>query len=375
MTRRQLLAMAATAGLRAQSNNDILGAAHDYVYQALELLSAHATPEQVTHAVRMLRLALDDYPSLGDAHYYRALCLRRLNRDPGLQQSDLEEAERHHSEAMGDRRDPFFVAVPKIGNLAAIGQKWALVIGISEFQPNTGAEPLGAAANDATAIAQILKDPAVGRFPPNQVFLLTNEAATTAAIKARLNYIATRAKPEDIVLTYVSTHGSARTDDLRQVSYLYTYDTDVTSRDLIFGSSLAMVDVSGIISSRCVAQRTAVIFDTCHSGAGAAQALSTPEVDRLREGAGRYVLSSCEADQSSYEDAGHGYFTASLIGQLRARKGCVAMDELFAAVSKEVSDKVARKYNKKQRPVMVKSDSAAQIVLGAAPGSTGASCL
>ena len=268
MTRRQLLALAAATGLRAQSNNDILGAAQDYVYQALELLSAHATPDQVTHAVRMLRLALDDYPSFGDAHYYRSLCLRRLNRDPGLQKSDLEDAERHRSEALRDKRDPFFVAVPKLGSLAAIGQKWALVVGISQFQPNTGAEPLGAAANDATAIAQILKDPSIGRFPANQVFLLTNESATTAAIKARLNYIATRARPEDIVLTYVSTHGSARTDDLRQVSYLYTYDTDVTSRDLIFGSSLAMVDVSGIISSRCVAQRTAVIFDTCHSGAG-----------------------------------------------------------------------------------------------------------
>jgi uncharacterized caspase-like protein len=135
-----------------------------------------------------------------------------------------------------------------------------------------------------------------------------------------------------------------------------------------------MVDVSAIISSRCAAHRTAVIFDTCHSGAGAAQALSTPEIDRLREGAGRYVLSSCEADQSAYEDAGHGYFTASLIGQLRARNGCAPLDDLFAAVSREVSDKVARKYHKQQRPVMVKSDSAAPIVLGAATGSAGGSC-
>ena len=51
------------------------------------------------------------------------------------------------------------------------------------------------------------------------------------------------------------------------MSYLYTYDTDVSSRDLVFGTALTMVEVSGIISTRCVANRTVVIFDTSQSGA------------------------------------------------------------------------------------------------------------
>jgi len=51
---------------------------------------------------------------------------------------------------------------------------------------------------------------------------------------------------------------------------VFTYDTDVSSRDLVFGTVLAMVEVSGIISTRCVANRTVVIFDTCHSGDGEA---------------------------------------------------------------------------------------------------------
>ena len=383
MTRRELLTLACTApvlgrvSLGAQASGDTLGAARDLVYQALELLSSNATPSEVMSASRLLRFALDQEPSFGDAHYYRHLCLMRLGQDMAMQRVHLEAAERYESEALRDRRDPFVLAVPRIyETLPTVGQKWALVVGISQFQPKVGAERLDFAANDAEAFADLLRDPAVGRFPTGQVLLLTNERATTSAIKARLNTIATRAKPEDIVVTYISTHGSSRAIDLRQVSYLYTYDTDVTSRDDIFGTALPMVEVSGIINNRCVAQRTVVIFDTCHSGATAnAQALSTKDLDRLRDGAGRYVISSCEPDQKSYEDAGHGFFTASLIEHLRARQGCVRLNDLFARVRQDVAERVFARYQKQQRPVMAASANASEIVLGAAIGGASEDCL
>jgi hypothetical protein len=374
--------MAATACLcgsrvRAQDSADTLGAARDLVYQALELLSSTASSANVTAASRILRNALDQEPAFGDAHYYRYLCLKRLNQDTVMQRSHLEAAQRYESEAMRDKRDPFVLAVPRIyESLPAVGQKWALVAGISRFQPETGAERLQFAANDARSFAQLLRDPAIGRFPPSQVFELTDAQATTSAIKARLNTIATRAKPEDIVVVYISTHGSPRAQDLRSVSYLYTYDTDVTSRDLIFGTALPMVEVSGIISGRCVAQRTVVILDTCHSASSiSSTALSADDLNRLREGAGRYIISSCEPEQKSYEDAGHGFFTASLIEQLQQRRGCIRIRDLFAAVEKSVSSRVMQRLKRAQRPVMASSDNAAEIVLGAAVGGASESCL
>jgi hypothetical protein len=383
MTRRQLLVLAAAAtglrgaDLRAQEPGDTMGAARDLVYQALELLSAHATPADVTAASRILRNALDQEPSFGDAHYYRHLCLKHLNTDAAMQRTHMASAERYESEALRDKRDPFVLAVPKIyESLPTVGQKWALVVGVSQFKPETGAERLQFAANDAEALAQLLRDPGVGRFPPNQVFELTNAQATTAAIKARLNFIATRAKPEDIVVTYISTHGSPRAQDLRNVSYLYTYDTDVTSRDQIFGTALPMVEVSGIISSRCVAQRTVAIFDTCHSGSSiSTNALSTEDLNRLREGAGRYILSSCETDQKSYEDAGNGFFTASLIEHLRRRQGCVRLKDLFSSVQRDVSARVMQRFKREQRPVMASSENSSEIVLGVAVGGASEGCL
>jgi uncharacterized caspase-like protein len=206
------------------------------------------------------------------------------------------------------------------------------------------------------------------------VFQLIDAQATTAAIKTRLNTNAAKAKPEDVVLVYISTHGSSRSDDLRQVSYIDTYDTDITSRDQIFGTALAMVEVSGIVSTRCVAQRTVVMFDTCHSGASlAAASLSKADFDRLRAGAGRYILSACGEKERSYESAGHGIFTSSLIDCLTEKGGCIKMNDLFARVKKEVSAR-AGEQNMEQLPVMAKSD-AAEIVIGANPGVKSGSCL
>lgn len=376
MTRRRWLALAAASPMRGQSSLDTIGAARDEVCQGLELLSSRATDADVRKAIRLFNGAVDQYPSFGDAYYYRHLCYRHLKENERLQQADLKAAVRYGSEALAERHDPFTLAVPRLyENLGPVQQKWALVVGASKFNTEKGASRLQAADADASAFAALLRDPQAGRFPPKQVFLLTNEQATTALIKARLNTIARLAKRDDIVVVYFATHGSARSDDLRSVSYLYTYDTDVTSRDLIFGSALPMVEVSGILNNRCPAQRTVAIFDTCHSGAAdPGLALAKEDLNRLREGAGRYILSSCQADQVAYEAEGHGYFTDALIRGLRERKGCIRLTDLFRKVQQDVANQVAKNHNKKQQPVMAKSESAVEIVLGTPPGQTPDSC-
>ncbi|MBV9265911.1 MAG: caspase family protein [Acidobacteriaceae bacterium] len=380
MTRRGFVALTATAlGNRAHAQSPLaeIGAAKDLLCQGLELLSARSDAQQITRAVGFFGRALDEYPSFGDAHYYRYLCLKKLNREKLLQDSALEKAQRYHSEALLDQRDPFVLAVPKIyDNLASVGQKWALVIGISRFQPDTGAESLKCPANDASAFAGLLRDTSVGRFPDKQVFVLINEEATTAAIKRRLNTIATKAKSDDVVVIYLSTHGSSRTDDIRQVSYVYTYDTDVSSRDDVFATALPMVEISSIVSTRCLAQRTILIFDTCHSGAsGAAETLSSADANRLSEGAGRFILCSCQANQRSYENAEHGYFTSSLIDNLRQRQGCIRLQDLFTAVRDDVSRRVLKERQKPQEPVMFRSERAAEIIFGSAPEAKNDQCV
>ncbi len=381
MTRRQFVALgagaAAVSRLPAQTVSNRVGAAQDLVCQGLEVLSSRSTPGQISQAVEFFTIALDQYESFSDAHYYRALCLKKLGQRAAMQARDMEAARSYGSEALRDGRNPFVLAVPKIyDNLAEVGEKWALVVGISKFQPDTGAPALRYADQDATAIAKMLRDPAIGRFPEKNVALLTNDGATTEAIKAKLNYIARRAKPEDIVFVSIATHGSSRSKDIKQVSYIYTYDTDVTGQDLIFGTALPMVDVANIIRTRCVAQRTVIMFDTCHSGSATpTDALSTEDLDRLRDGAGRYVVSSCQPNQSSYEGNGHGYFTSSFLDVFGSHQGCIRTTELFDAVQKNVSDTVSKVLHEAQRPVMAKSDNSSEIILGASPAGSGKSCV
>jgi uncharacterized caspase-like protein len=278
----------------------------------------------------------------------------------------LEAAKRYGSEALRENRDPFALAVPKLAaNLGPVGQKWALVVGINRFQPKIGANPLEYADVDASSFAALLGDPAVGRFPPNQVFSLTNKDATRSAILEKLNHIATRAKPEDLVLVYIATHGSDRNDDLRKVSYLYTYDTEISSKDQVFGTALPMEQLSEIVSTRFDAQRTVIILDTCHSG-GQDAPVSSQEMNRLREGAGRYILTSCGENETAQEGEGHGLFTASLLNRLKAQKGCIRVTDLYAQVARDVAGQ-----NSKQHPGIAKSDTAAEIVLGAPVGGAG----
>ncbi len=76
----------------------------------------------------------------------------------------------------------------------------------------------------------------------------------------------------------------------------------------------------------------------------------------------------------SYEEGGHGFFTASLIEQLKARQGCIRMKELFASVQKDVSSKVLARVKKDQRPVMASSENSSEIILGAAVGGLSDTC-
>jgi hypothetical protein len=202
---------------------DSLGAAHDLLYQALECLSEKASPELVKRAVGFLRDALDQYPSFGDAYYFRALCRKRLGQDPA---GDLR---RRVSTTPKRNAIPAILSnlpLKLYDSLPKVGLKWALVVGVSRFNPDNGAESLRFAEADATAFADLLHDPTIGRFPRANVILLTNEKATTAAIKAGLNKIARNAKPEDLVVAYIATHGIAPRAGSSSVSYLMTYDTD-----------------------------------------------------------------------------------------------------------------------------------------------------
>jgi uncharacterized caspase-like protein len=247
--------------------------------------------------------------------------------------------------------------------------KWALVVGISQF--GDARLSLRYTTKDAKDFAAALVDPKVGRFPASNVHTLGETEVSTRHFKEELNWLARSAQEDDLVVIFVATHGTSRKDDTAEVNYIVTSDTDVTSQDSLFGSALAMVELSDIVRTRIRARRTVILLDTCHSGGAMAAskeratglaefAPSSTALDRIRQGVGRAILTSSQEEQFSYEGAPfqNGYFTHFLLEALHQNSGMNTIQQDYDYVKDQLPRAVAARVQA-ARGVHLKNDSPA----------------
>jgi len=351
--------------------------------QALEQIRTGAANE-AEDGLQLLKHANEQCASLGDAWYYRSLFERKLNQAAKANYS-LSKAKMFGSEAMEQGLDPFVLATSAPAapvTLGPVREKWALVVGISKFN-DTHVPRLNYPSKDAQDFASLLKDPGIGRFKPENVHVVTDADATTRKIKMELNWLARSAKPDDLVVVFLASHGSPRSRDIAGVNYIITSDTQLgdpnKDPDSLFATALPMVDLSDIVRSRIQARRTAIFLDTCHSGAAAAKtgtgagfgdaSASREALDRIRQGVGRAIIASSGVAESSYEndDTRNGYFTYFLINALRQSKGLDPIDKIYDYIRVQVSKSVMTRFKLPQNPALSLSDQSVDIVLGAKP--------
>ncbi len=361
------------------------GLAKDFMVQALEQIKL-GSRDEMENGLQLLKHANEQCTSLGDAWYYRSLFERKLGHAP-LADYSLKKAQMFGSGAMDEKADPFNLATPPVPGertSTAVHDKWALVIGINKFQ-DAHVPRLKYTSKDAKDFSALLKDPAYGRFPSDHVHLLTDEQATTRKIKEELNWLARNAGKDDLVVVFLSSHGSPREKDTAGVNYVITNDTDLQDADSLFATALPMVDLVDVVRTRVKARRTAIFLDTCHSGAVATapglgpDSLSTSQVsgatfDRLTQGVGRIIIASSEAKQKSFESdkMKNGYFTYNLVRALRADGGSATLEQIFNFVHEQVSQQVLADWKVHQTPVLSKSSQVADIVIGVRPESLAA---
>jgi hypothetical protein len=355
--------------------------------QALEQIRTGAANE-AEDGLQLLKHANEQCASLGDAWYYRSLFERKLNQAAKANYS-LSKAKMFGSEAMEQGLDPFVLATSAPAGPVTLGpvrEKWALVVGISKFN-DTHVPRLNYPSKDAQDFASLLKDPGIGRFKPENVHVVTDADATTRKIKMELNWLARSAKPDDLVVVFLASHGSPRSRDIAGVNYIITSDTQLgdpnKDPDSLFATALPMVDLSDIVRSRIQARRTAIFLDTCHSGGAAGRtasgsafgdaSASRDTLDRIRQGVGRVIITSSGVTESSYEndDAQNGYFTYFLMKALRESKGLDPIDRVYDYVHIQVSKSVLTKFKLPQNPVLSLSDQSLDVVLGAKPAGGG----
>jgi uncharacterized caspase-like protein len=212
----------------------------------------------------------------------------------------------------------------------------AVLIGISKYQKLPQDLWLQYADADATAVNQLLG------LPANQVTLLTNEKATTAAVREALKSVA-KTGPGDSVFILVAGHGTV---DSRG-AYILTYDSDP---DNLSGTAVPMAELQTLMQHD-LAKTGRVVFlaDVCRAATIGNMKTTTVgnAVESIGEDAGEMLgLMAARPAELSMESpefgGGHGAFTWSVLEGLSGRAdsdkdGVVTAGELIDFVRGNVS--------------------------------------
>ena len=248
------------------------------------------------------------------------------------------------------------------------GDKWCLCVGISNFKDTT--INLKYSAKDATDFKNFLISK--GHFKPDHVKLLVDESATRQNLIDQLGdgWLANHVKPEDLVVVYISSHGSQATDETNGVNFLVTYDTNKSS---LLATGIPMQWLSKIIAEQVKCQRTVIMLDVCHSGSAAdwsdesgspsttaviasgskgLQRMLTSDPQSVVPGAGQVILCSSSKSQTSWESQEYpnGVFTKRLMDALSANGPDTKLGDAYSVLKTNVEGEVLRDRGQLQTP-------------------------
>ncbi len=252
------------------------------------------------------------------------------------------------------------------------GDKWAVVIGLSRFA-DSSVPSLKYCAKDAQDFYDYLTDPNQGRFEKDHVKLLVNEDATKVNIMDLIgdSFLPHGAVPGDLVVIYLSTHGSPAGADIRGVNYVVAHDSRPNK---LFATGIEMRQLLRTVKERVHTNRVLLILDTCYSGAGAESSqkgLIRKNVDSeaLASASGSVVISSSSPDQQSWESdqIKNSYFTKFLIESLRDPAVGNDLERTFNSMKDRVQSAVLRDKGALQTPVIGGASNAKGLAVGALP--------
>jgi uncharacterized caspase-like protein len=207
------------------------------------------------------------------------------------------------------------------------GERWAIVIGIDQYQ-DLSVSTLRYAAADAEAIFRFLTTK--GGVKPTSARLLVNQQATQRNLRQVLgDFLRQRALRDDEVIIYYAGHGTTEPDASAEggvAKYLVPWDADPAS---LFSTAIPMEEIDRIFG-RMSARKILLIQDTCFSGGAGgrtflakgltvrATSLTDRFLQELSQKEGRMILTASDVNQVSTEDPalGHGVFTHYLLQAL-----------------------------------------------------------
>lgn len=226
---------------------------------------------------------------------------------------------------------------------------WAVIIGIDEY---LHAPPLGFAANDARAVAQILE--ARFGFPSEQIALLLNADATSEKIRdAFLRFTsAGTVEDDDRLVVFFAGHGHTVTGKRGEVGFLVPVDGKPSDpRTLIRWDELTRN------ADLIAAKHVFFVMDACYGGLALQR---NPGVGNMRflgdmvQRYARQVLTAGKADETVADGSGvrpgHSIFTAHLLNALEGAAATAEGVITASGVMAYVYDRVGRDQYSHQTP-------------------------
>lgn len=219
---------------------------------------------------------------------------------------------------------------------------FALAVGISQYQKLPQDLWLQYPDADAKSLAQFLASPRGGGISPERMLVLTNEQATTSALRDAFHTFLKRPGKDDTVYIFIAGHGTV---DSRG-AYILTYDSDPEN---LSATALPMSEIHSLVEQE-LTQAGHVVFlaDVCRAASIAGQKTTAigAVVEKLGETPGEMLgLMAARPTELSLEGpefgGGHGAFTYSVLRGLdgaadRNHDGFVTAGELIDFVSTDV---------------------------------------
>ena len=244
-----------------------------------------------------------------------------------------------------------------------IGDKYAVVVGISEYKNKTkGIASVMNAAEEAKQFTRFIKSPQGGNFKDSNVLLLTNKKATSSALRRALFTFLKKAIEEDLVIFFFSGQGAyemGNTDNY----YLLTHDADLEDLPT---SSIPVWDIENAFKRNIKARRAVIFMDAQHvaklakddstRGIAIKGNIINKYLKSLAEaGEGKVIINAAQENQTSSggsdRENGARFFTQCLLKALNGNAdkngdGIVSLGEVIDYTT----DCVDTASNGKQRP-------------------------
>lgn len=186
--------------------------------------------------------------------------------------------------------------------------------------------------NDARDISDVLKDPELCAYPPEQVRLLLDAEATRKNIITSLEDLANSTTADSTVFIFYAGHGMHIDSGPLRGEYLLPVDAEALDGTVAYHKSAISGEEFGVRLKAINARKMIVVLDCCHAegvgllrdGAGyeLREGLSDAYLSRLAMGSGRVVLAAAGSNEAAADGKGkNGLFTSYLLEGLRGSAG------------------------------------------------------